>query len=87
MNKIFTAAQSISLIGLLFLTACVNNLANNISNTPTSNQPNSAADIQATDKFSAASGCKNIGVLLPETDSSPRYEAFDRPLLQQEIKK
>lgn len=71
----------------MFLTACVNNLANNTSNTPTSNQPNGAADIQATDKFTAASGCKNIGVLLPESDSSARYEAFGRPLLQQEIKK
>lgn len=88
MNKTFKAAlQSISLVGLLFLTACVYNWANNTSNTPTSNQPNGAADIPATDKFTAASGCKNTGVLLPESDSSARYEAFDRPLLQQEIKK
>lgn len=36
--------------------------------------------------FSAAKGCKNVGVLLPETDSSARWEAYDRPLLEQEIK-
>ncbi len=36
--------------------------------------------------FSAAKGCKNIAVLLPETDSSARWEAYDRPLLESEIK-
>jgi D-xylose transport system substrate-binding protein len=37
-------------------------------------------------QFTAAKGCKNIGILLPESDSSARYEAYDRPLLEQEIK-
>lgn len=37
--------------------------------------------------FGAAKGCKNVGVLLPETDSSARWEAYDRPLLDSEIKK
>ncbi len=37
--------------------------------------------------FAVAKGCKNIGILLPESDSSARYEAYDRPLLEQEIKK
>jgi D-xylose transport system substrate-binding protein len=41
----------------------------------------------AASTFTAAKGCKNIGVLLPETDSSARWEAYDRPLLQQEIAK
>lgn len=36
--------------------------------------------------FSAAKGCKNVAVLLPETDSSARWEAYDRPQLEQEIK-
>ncbi len=31
--------------------------------------------------FDKAKGCKNVAVLLPETDSSERWEAFDRPLL------
>ncbi|WJW65577.1 sugar ABC transporter substrate-binding protein [Candidatus Chlorohelix allophototropha] len=35
--------------------------------------------------LSAAKGCKNVAILLPETDSSFRWEALDRPLLQQEI--
>jgi D-xylose transport system substrate-binding protein len=37
-------------------------------------------------EFAAAKGCKNVGVLLPESDSSARYEAYDRPLLEREIK-
>lgn len=31
--------------------------------------------------------CTKVGVLLPETNSSPRWEAYDHPLLIQEIKK
>ena len=73
------ALHSISLLGLLFLHACGNN--------PASNQLKNAAYIQTANNFSAAKGCKNIGVLLPESDSSARYEAYDRPLLEQEIKK
>lgn len=30
-------------------------------------------------------GCKKIGVLLPETNSSPRWETYDHPLLVQQI--
>jgi D-xylose transport system substrate-binding protein len=30
-------------------------------------------------------GCKKIGVLLPETSSSPRWEAYDHPLLVQSL--
>ena len=36
--------------------------------------------------FDAAKGCKNVGLLLPETDSSARWEQFDRPLLEAAIK-
>lgn len=32
-------------------------------------------------------GCTKIGVLLPETNSSPRWEAYDHPLLVDAIKK
>src|SRR6266851_4384755 len=35
----------------------------------------------------AASGKGNIGILLPDTASSARYEAFDRPLLTQAFQK
>jgi len=45
-----------------------------------------AAAFDAT-KFSAAKGCKNIGVLLPETASLARWEANDRPALLAEINK
>ncbi len=40
----------------------------------------------ATGPFSAAKGCTKIGVLMPETNSSPRWEAYDHPLLQAAIK-
>lgn len=30
-------------------------------------------------------GCKKVGVLLPETNSSPRWEAYDHPLLVKSI--
>ena len=36
--------------------------------------------------FDAAKGCKHVGVLLPETDSSARWEQFDHPLLEAGIK-
>lgn len=36
--------------------------------------------------FDAAKGCKNVGILLPETDSSARWEQFDRPLLEAAVK-
>jgi len=35
----------------------------------------------ASGPFSAAKNCTKIGVLLPETNSSPRWEAYDHPLL------
>lgn len=35
---------------------------------------------------SAGKGCTKVGILLPETSSSPRWEAYDHPLLVQEIR-
>ncbi len=46
-----------------------------------------AAAGAGTAAFSAAKGCKNVAILLPETDSSARWEAYDRPLLEAEVKK
>lgn len=65
----------LSILGAFVLAACANT--------------NPSGSTDATDvnsEFSAAQGCTNIGVLLPESDSSARYEAYDRPLLEQEIK-
>ena len=36
---------------------------------------------------SAGKGCTKVGILLPETSSSPRWEAYDHPLLVQEIRR
>ncbi|MGG6295322.1 sugar ABC transporter substrate-binding protein [Leptolyngbya sp. AN02str] len=72
MVKIGSAAlKFLPLVGLLALAAC----SGRTSNTDAANE-----------RFSAAEGCTNVGILLPESDSSARYEAYDRPLLEQEIK-
>ncbi|MBE9180531.1 sugar ABC transporter substrate-binding protein [Oculatella sp. LEGE 06141] len=71
-----TIRRSVPLLGLLVLAACTNNGGTN---------PNNAASTSESE-YSAAQGCNNVGVLLPESDSSARYEAYDRPLLEQEIK-
>ena len=64
-----------SVLGTLLLTAC-----------STASTPDSNATTDSNTQFSAAAGCMNVGILLPESDSSARYEAYDRPLLEQEIK-
>ncbi|HLW03423.1 MAG TPA: sugar ABC transporter substrate-binding protein [Ktedonobacterales bacterium] len=55
---------------LIILTGCGNN-GNNTTNT--------SAPVNG-------KGCKKVGILLPETNSSPRWETYDDPLLQQQIK-
>lgn len=78
MNVIHKATSKfLPLIGVFIFAAC------STSNTPNANAPANSTNTAAT----AAKGCKNIGVLLPESDSSARYEAYDRPLLEQSIKK
>lgn len=72
--------KCLPILSLLLFAACSN--PNNASNNTATN-----AGSDPTAQFAAAKGCKNIGVLLPESDSSARYEAYDRPLLEQEIKK
>lgn len=68
------ACRSLPILGVFILAAC---------NT-TGGTENASRDVS--ERFAAAEGCTNIGVLLPESDSSARYEAYDRPLLEQEIK-
>lgn len=78
MNKTFgKIVKSISLTGVLILAACTNNSSPNNQATDATNPASN---------FTAARNCKNVGVLLPESDSSARYEAYDRPLLEKEIK-
>ncbi len=36
--------------------------------------------------ISGGKGCKKVGILMPETTSSPRWEAYDHPLLVSSIK-
>lgn len=79
------AGSFFPLISVLVFAACSNqnyvgnNTGENTANNPTGTTAN-------TTRFTAAKGCKNVGILLPESDSSARYEAYDRPLLQKEIK-
>lgn len=79
--------SSLPILGLQLLSACNNpsgDQSKSSSDSKSNNTNNTAESISTT--FSAAKGCKNVGVLLPESDSSARYEAYDRPLLEQEIK-
>lgn len=62
-------------VGVVLLAACSNG-------TPADDTSETATESE----FAAAKDCMNVGILLPESDSSARYEAYDRPLLEQEIK-
>jgi D-xylose transport system substrate-binding protein len=73
--------RCLPILGLFMLVACTSNSPNS-GTSKASDQASAPSNSQ----FSAAKGCKNIGVLLPESDSSARYEAYDRPLLEKEIK-
>ena len=80
-----TLRRCLPILGVLILAACSgNNSAGN--NSTTGNADANKTTNQASTQFTAAKGCKNVGVLLPESDSSARYEAYDRPLLEREIK-
>ncbi|MBD1847055.1 sugar ABC transporter substrate-binding protein [Cyanobacteria bacterium FACHB-63] len=83
MNTIVRFARRFfSLISVLMFAACQNNAGNNTG----ANTASPLFTETNTTKFAGAKGCKNVGVLLPESDSSARYEAYDRPLLEKEIK-
>ncbi|MBE9009824.1 sugar ABC transporter substrate-binding protein [Pseudanabaenaceae cyanobacterium LEGE 13415] len=84
MSHFFTiTSKFLPLISVAMLAACNNQ--NNVATNPNAgNNPSTATNSET--RFAAAKGCKNIGILLPESDSSARYEAYDRPLLEKEIK-
>lgn len=75
-----TLRRCLPILGVLILAACSGN------NSTTGNSDANKTANQASTQFTAAKGCKNVGILLPESDSSARYEAYDRPLLEKEIK-
>jgi D-xylose transport system substrate-binding protein len=87
MPKLKQALRCFPLLGVLILAACSGNSPSNSANNST-NKPaeTGTSTTQANAQFAAAKGCMNVGVLLPESDSSARYEAYDRPLLDKEIK-
>lgn len=74
--------HSIPVLGLVLLAACTSNTGG----TADSNTNGSTTTADANTEFPAAQDCLNVAILLPESDSSARYEAYDRPLLEQEIK-
>lgn len=75
MPKLSSLRRWFPVIGVILLAACSNGTSG--SDTAETSDPAAA--------FSEAEGCMNVGILLPESDSSARYEAYDRPLLEQEI--
>lgn len=86
MRSFLKITHSVLPLAFAFIFAACSN-QNTAGNNNSSNGGNNAAtNASSNTKFSAAKGCKNIGVLLPESDSSARYEAYDRPLLEKEIK-
>ncbi|MEN9222160.1 MAG: substrate-binding domain-containing protein, partial [Thermostichus sp. BF3_bins_97] len=44
------------------------------------------AQAETDPRFAKAEGCDHVAILLPESDSSARYEAYDRPLLEQGLR-
>ncbi|MBD2081190.1 sugar ABC transporter substrate-binding protein [Leptolyngbya sp. FACHB-17] len=78
-SKLIYSFLPLMIVAMFAACSSQNNAANNSANNPTSGTNTDT-------RFAAARGCKNIGVLLPESDSSARYEAYDRPLLEKEIK-
>lgn len=63
---------------ILILAGCGSSPTTTGGSTPTSSTGGSGGN--------GGKGCTKIGVLLPETSSSPRWEAYDHPLLLQSIK-
>lgn len=83
MNTVVEFSRSFfPLMSVLIFAACNNNTGNN-TGTNTENNPSANTN---NPQFAAAKGCKNVGIFLPESDSSARYEAYDRPLLEKELK-
>jgi D-xylose transport system substrate-binding protein len=80
--------QWFPLLGLVALAACTGSRTTTTASDGTTGgatgATNATTDVRP--EFTAAKDCLNVGVLLPESDSSARYEAYDRPLLEQEIK-
>jgi D-xylose transport system substrate-binding protein len=83
----FTQAirRSLPILGVLVLAACTTTNPT-AGSSPGSSPDQASAPGASSTQFSAAKDCKNVGILLPESDSSARYEAYDRPLLEKEIK-
>ena len=51
-----------------------------------SSDNNSSSGTSSSSSGTAANKAQKVGVLLPDTKSSVRWESFDRPLLQQAFK-
>ena len=75
-SKVFAGIVVLVLFGVLFA-ACGS------SNTGSSGGGGSTP---GTSNANGGKNCKKVGVLLPETATSARWDSYDRPLLQQNIK-
>jgi D-xylose transport system substrate-binding protein len=71
-GKRLASIVSIVVLGSMILAACGSANTGSSGSTPTTNG-------------NGGKGCKKIGVSLPETASSNRWDGFDRPLLEQMI--
>ncbi|QBD82643.1 sugar ABC transporter substrate-binding protein [Ktedonosporobacter rubrisoli] len=78
-RKTLSALLGFALIAVL-LAACGNSATPPASTGNSSNGNGSTGSANANGK-----GCTKVGVLLPETASSPRWETYDKPALQKDI--
>jgi D-xylose transport system substrate-binding protein len=78
--------QWLPVAGMLLLAACTTTPSTGGAGSGSAGSGNASSGNASSAQFTAAKGCKNVGILLPESDSSARYEAYDRPLLEKEIK-
>jgi D-xylose transport system substrate-binding protein len=78
--------QWLPVAGMLLLAACTTTPSTGGAGSGSAGSGNASSGRASSAQFTAAKGCKNVGILLPESDSSARYEAYDRPLLEKEIK-
>lgn len=82
-NKPFSMVLGIVLISML-LAACGSSAGSGVGNSNSSgSSSNSGSNSGSSASAANGKGCKKVGILLPETASSARWDGQDRPLLEQ----
>ncbi|HEU4677029.1 MAG TPA: sugar ABC transporter substrate-binding protein, partial [Motilibacteraceae bacterium] len=80
MSKSALKLAAVGAVGALALSACGSSSSGGTTNAGGSNTASSSASASASG--GGASGAVQVGVILPDTQSSARWETADKPLLQ-----